>query len=180
MSDSKNVQLLKHLIGSPEMETIEFKMNNSDHSMIGQIISGLANSACLGDKDFGYLIYGVADNDRSIQGTSFKPSEVKVGNEEIINWIANRLSPKIDFRIKEIELDQKKLVVFEVPAATVQPVTFDRTAYIRIGSANRRLSDFPEKERLIWKSGDRYVFEKDIALEGVTGDQVLSLLDFST
>ena len=178
MATTSYENLIQNLIRSPEQEVVEFKHNNSNPEKLGSWISGLANSACLENKSFGYLIYGISDQ-RRILGTNLSPHEQKVGNEGVINWLTNSLSPRIDFRVKKLTMDGKNIVIFEVPAATVQPVKFKRVAYIRVGSSTRRLDDVPDKERQIWKNAERYIFEKSITLSGLNGDEVLSYLDFS-
>ncbi|MGP5514793.1 hypothetical protein [Psychrobacter alimentarius] len=40
-------------------------------------MSALANGACLADKKFGYLVFGVEDGTHNIMGTSFSPKTKK-------------------------------------------------------------------------------------------------------
>ncbi|WP_259459047.1 ATP-binding protein [Moraxella catarrhalis] len=60
-----------------------------------------------------------------------------------------------------------------------KPVRFDGTEFIRIGSNTKKLREFPEKERQLWRTLDRIPFEKQIALSLLEGEKVLQLLDFS-
>lgn len=169
--------LLKKLTSLPkENEWIEFKHNFHGEDEIGKRISAIANSACLDNRAFGYLIFGVEDDSHNIVGTTFKPTHSKVGNEELENWLIQRLSPRIDFRIYEFECDGKNVALFEIPAAENQPVCFTNVAYIRIGSITRKLSDFPNKERKIWNNV-KYNFETSIAIEGCNAADVIKLLD---
>jgi predicted HTH transcriptional regulator len=56
-----------------------------------------------------------------------------------------------------------------------KPVDFSHTAYIRVGSITRKLADFPEKERKIWrKSGKPY--ELEIAKDSLSAADVVRLL----
>ena len=61
----------------------------------------------------------------------------------------------------------------EIPAATTQPIEFDRTAYIRVGSATPRLSDYPERLQALWTKLQPYVWESRIAAQFMSGDDVL-------
>ena len=70
------------------------------------------------------------------------------------------------------------MVILEIQAAMHKPVRFDGTEYIRIGSYTKKLRDFSEKERELWRILDRVPFEKQIALKSVSGEKVLQLLDF--
>jgi predicted HTH transcriptional regulator len=89
------------------------------------------------------------------------------------------LNPRVDFRIYEFILENKKIVIFEIPPAINQPTKFNNIAYIRVGSATPKLSDYPEKERKIWNNINRKSFEKGIAKENVSVSEVLSLLDYA-
>lgn len=58
-----------------ETEWVEFKVNNENPSEIGEHLSALANAACLHDRDFGYLVFGVDDATHAVLGTAFKPKQ---------------------------------------------------------------------------------------------------------
>ena len=100
-----------------ETEWVEFKHNNEDPQMIGEYISALSNSAALNGKTNGYIIWGVDDTTHDILGTTFSPALSKKGNQELENWLLGNLEPKIDFRFYEIEIDNKKIVLFEIAPA---------------------------------------------------------------
>ena len=81
---------LRELLALPhETEWVEFKQNYTDEQEIGEYISALSNSAGLHQKEAGYLIWGVGDNGHHIVGTSFKPRQHKVGNQERAGWPYN-------------------------------------------------------------------------------------------
>lgn len=148
----KNIKkILQDLLNLPnETEWLEFKKNNYKPDLIGQYISALSNSAYIHQKDFGYLIFGIEDKTHNVVGTKFKPKKEKIGNEELENWLAIQLVPRIDFRIYEFEYNNLFIVMFEIDAAKDIPIKFKGVAYIRIGSIKKKLADFPEKERKIW------------------------------
>ncbi|HSW64830.1 MAG TPA: RNA-binding domain-containing protein [Dissulfurispiraceae bacterium] len=133
-----------------ETEWIEFKTSNFKPDEAGEYISALANSACLHDKPTGYLVFGIAGKSHAVVGTSFEPRIVKVGNEEIENWLAHLLSPRVDFRIHECDYAGRHVVVFKIDASHHIPVKFKGEAFIRVGSYKKKLKDYPEKERKIW------------------------------
>lgn len=169
--------LVKRLLSEPkENEWLEFKDSNHAPDTIGERISALANGAALTKNPYGYLIFGIDDETHTIVGTNFNPSQQKRGNEELEAWLAQRLSPRIDFRIFVGEIDGKKIAGFKIPAATGQPVNFAHQAYIRVGSTTRSLKDFPEKERVLWLRNDTS-FEAEIALSRVSAADVVALLD---
>jgi ATP-dependent DNA helicase RecG len=178
-SDDRLVDLLNELVALPkEVEWAEFKESNWDPHKTGEIISGLSNSANLHNKPFGYLVFGLNDSNHALVGTSFKPTQTKMGNEDIEHWWQQRLDPRINVYIHEFSVSGKEVVIFEVQAAIDRPVRFSHESYIRIGGINRNLRDFPEKEKIIWNNPLRKSFEKEVAMAGATEEQVLETLDY--
>lgn len=165
---------------SGEAEWLEFKHNNDTPDKIGETISAIANSVALAQKEQGWIIWGVEDKTRRIIGTAFQPRQRKVGNEELENWLATQLDPRIDVRIHELSIDDKRVVAFEVPAATYRPVAFKGHEYIRVGTYCKPLREHPDKERRLWKRFENRSFESAIAKEAISIGEVLSLLDYST
>ena len=162
-----------------ENEWVEFKTNNDDPKMIGSAISALANSAALLGKLSAYMIWGVEDVNHKIVGSTFQPSTAKHNQQELESWLLQKLEPKIDFHFWEFEYQGFALVLLEIQAAIHKPVRFDGTEYIRIGSYTKKLRDFSEKERELWRILDRVPFERQIALKSVSSERVLQLLEFT-
>lgn len=157
--------LLEELRALPkEREWVEFKENNYNPQLIGEYISALSNSACLENKDFGYLVFGIENETHQIVGTLFKPNIKKIGNQELENWLVTQLEPKIDVEIVESTINDKPVVVFQVAAALNRPISFKGIPYIRIGSYKKKLKDHPEKESKIWQKIKNIVFEKEYAI----------------
>lgn len=172
--------LLEELLKLPqENEWVEFKDSNSDPEMIGQRISALANSSLLINKPQAYIVWGIEDNTHQLIGTKFKPSVTKCKQQELESWLLQKLEPKIDFTFFEFDYQGKSLVVLEIQPATHKPVRFDGTEYLRIGSYTKKLQEFPEKERQLWRALEYIPFEKQLALKSIEGEKVLQLLDFS-
>ncbi len=171
--------LINELIKLPsETEWLEFKLNNDKPEKIGEYISGLSNSATLFGKSKAYVLWGIDDMTHAIIGTKFDPKKAKIGNEELENWLLQRTNPRINFHFSTTQLDTKTIVLLEIDAATKHPVQFQNQKYIRIGSCNRKLKDFPEKERDLWRILDKTPFERKIAKEKLSGSDVLHLLDY--
>jgi len=161
-----------------ETEWAEFKHNNAEPDEIGEYLSALANAAALTGKVHAWMLWGVNNDSHEIVGTTFNPVSAKVGNEELENWLLRHLSPKINFRFYTFLAEGKPVVLLEIGAAFRHPVQFKGVEYIRIGSYKKKLKDFPEKERELWRVFDKTPFEKEIAAEQVSSDEVLKLLDY--
>ena len=173
----KNV--LDELLSQPsETEWLEFKKTNISSEEIGEYLSALSNAALLHNKAAAYLVFGIEDLTHAIIGTSFRPRTSKVGNEDLENWLARLLSPRVDFKIEELEVDGKYVIMFIIDPAHSRPVAFKNTAFIRVGSYKKKLLDYPEKERKIWHKYQQMHFEDEIALSNCTDDDVLKLLDY--
>ncbi len=173
------IGLVRELCKLPaETEWVEFKKNKAQPEEIGEYLSALANSAALCGKAFAYLVWGVEDGTHSIVGTDFKPHAEKVGNEELENWLLRLLSPKIHFRFYTVEVDGRPVVLLEIGRAFRHPVRFKNQEFIRVGSYKKKLKDFPEKERELWRIFDQTPFESMIAASDQGSDDVLRLLDY--
>jgi ATP-dependent DNA helicase RecG len=177
MKESELSILLQRLLVLPkENEYLEFKENNYNPEEIGKRISALANGAALVGQQFGYLIFGIEDASHQVIGTKFKPSLEKIGNQELELWLSIMLSPRIDFRIFEFEYQNKNIALFHIPAANGQPILFQNSAYIRVGSITKLLRDFPEKERKLWQKPSSE-YELEFALQNISVGEVIALLD---
>jgi len=171
--------LVRELCALPrETEWVELKVNEAEPKSIGEYISALANAAALVGKAFAYMIWGVRDDDHAMVGTTFDPSAARVGNEELESWLLRLLEPKIDFRFSTVEVDGQHVVVLEIARAARHPVRFSGQEFVRVGSYKKKLKDFPEKERALWRIFDQTPFEDGVAEERATGDDVLRLLDY--
>jgi ATP-dependent DNA helicase RecG len=157
---------------------VEFKVSYAEPGEIGEYISALANSSALEGKAFAYLVWGIADGNHEIVGTEFRPAAIKVGNEELENWLLRLLEPKIDFRFLETEVDSRRVVLMEIARAFKHPVRFNGQEYIRVGSYKKKLKDYPEKERALWRIFDKTPFEAVVAAENLGADEVLKLLNY--
>ena len=173
------VSLLHELITLPrETEWVEFKVNNTNPTAIGEYISALANTAALVGQPTAYAVWGVRDENHEVVGTTFDPTSTKVGNEELENWLLRLLEPKIDFRLFTVLVGEQRVVLLEIPRALHQPVRFSGVEFVRVGSYKKKLKDLPERERALWRSFDRMSFEDEIAFERATDDDVLRLLEY--
>ncbi|MFO7727763.1 MAG: ATP-binding protein, partial [Desulfonatronovibrio sp.] len=141
----RNIALVHDLLSESDEHTcVEFKHNNNSKEMIGKLISALSNAARIEQQDFGYVLWGIEDDTKNIVGTSFSPETKTVGNQVFVMWLTQMLQPRLAFKFRKVKHPNVNLVLLEIPAAISTPVEFDKTAYVRIGSATPRLSEYPE------------------------------------
>jgi len=169
---------LNKLLKQPrETDWLEFKLNFHSFEEIGKDISAISNTACLRNRDNGYIVFGIEDNSLNVVGTSLTLDKKK-GNEQMEVWLAKMLSPSLDFEIHEFTHSNGcQIVMFDIPAASSSPIRFQNESYIRVGSSTRRLKDYGEKERKIWTNGQKKVFEKRPAMNNLGEQDIINLLD---
>lgn len=159
-----------------ETEWVEFKLN-PDWEALGKYISALANSAALLEKECSYIVYGVDDATHAVVGTSAHFSTAKHKNQEVESWLLQKLTPKTEFQPFEFETEAGvHVLLIQIPAATHVPVKFDGVEWVRVGSYTKRLQEFPEKERLLWRAFDKKPFEAHLAATMLSVTEVVDLL----
>ena len=179
LNSDRTLALIEDLLAtSNETACVEFKGSNSAPVVIGKYISALANAAALEEIHFGYLVWGVRDSDHWITGTGFDPDSVERNGQPLAFWLAQRLSPDVAFRFQTVQHPRGRLVLLTIPAATSSPVDFDRTAYLRIGSATPRLADYPDRQRALWRKLQPFLWETGIAADFLTEEEVLARIDY--
>ena len=177
MADSRLLALIDDLREAGEAATVEFKEDNTDARLVGRLVSAISNAARVQNVEFGYVVWGIRDGDGAVVGTGFEPSAAVRQRQSYEFWLAQRLNPSIAFAFKEASLDNRRIVLLEIPAATAAPVEFDGTAYIRIGSATPPLSDYPDRQQALWANLRPYTWERAVACQFVAGEDVVELLD---
>jgi predicted HTH transcriptional regulator len=171
------VALLRRILEQPfESEWLEFKLNNTDAQRIGETISACANGAMLAEKDKAFIVWGVDNDTKEVVGTNFKLLQLKKGGENLVNWLSNMITPKVQMEFLDFEYEGKTVSVMVLEPAYDRPVSFQGAGYIRIGENVRSLKDYPDRERTLWLSTGRRRFEDAVAISHQTPEQVLVAL----
>lgn len=157
MNNTQYFELLKEQIAAikKEVRYLEFKSNYQDAERLGRYISAISNGACLENQEYGYLYFGVEDETLNLIGTTFDPSRIKArGNQNLEIYLRQYISPRINFIIKEFynNDDNKRFVVFIIPAAQGEPTCFQNNPYIRVDSSVTDLRPYSEWMRAIYNS----------------------------
>jgi ATP-dependent DNA helicase RecG len=85
---------------------------------------------------------------------------------------------KLIFSFFEFLVDDIPIALLEIQSAFRHPVRFKDQEFIRIGSYKKKLKEYPEKERELWRIFDNKPFEDLIAAENASANDVISLLDY--
>lgn len=179
MSDQETLELIYSLAGFPnETEWIEFKEGNSEPMRIARDISALANSAAFLGREYAYKIWGLEDDSHRLVGTTFDHLSKKgKGNQALPIWLRNVLSRNANYEFLPLVHDGKHFVVLRICAASMQPVYYDKDAYIREGSSSTRLEPGSAKEAELWRRLQREGYELRIARDSLDSATVAQVLD---
>lgn len=151
-NDADILSTLEKLIDNWENEIVEFKEANNDYDRdkIGMYFSAISNEANLKGLQFGWLVFGVRNNDRKIIGSNYRDT---IGLETLKQEIANNTTGGISFiEIYEVypvvDGEKKRVVMFQIPAAaTAIPTGWKDHYYGRNGESLGALS-IEEQDRI--------------------------------
>ena len=136
-SDHDVLELIACIEKPYESEVIELKEAKSDFSFkdLGKYFSALSNEAILRGKQDAWLIFGM-DDDKVACGTSYRegnPANLRSLKKEIADRANNRLTLR---EIHELRIDGKRVLAFQIPAATPgMPTAFNNAAWAREGES---------------------------------------------
>lgn len=119
-----------------ENEVVEFKeaKNSYDFSKLGKYFSALSNEANLKRQPSAWLVFGV-NKHHQVVGSNFRCQRKDLDSlkEEIANKTTNRIT---FIEIYEVQHDQSRVVLFEIPAAPKGlPIAFEGHYFGRDGEA---------------------------------------------
>lgn len=178
----KNAIALFERLSSEQAEYawLEFKENNKDPELVGKLISSCANGAILAGREKAFIVYGINDKTKEKVGTTEKLSDKKVSSENFIQWLSNRIEPRLLIEYEDFEYDGKLFSIIAIEPTYDRPVRFHGVEYIRVGENIRKLSDFPDHERSLWLATGRHKFENAIAETNCAYDDIFRKLDVNT
>ncbi len=181
LTDELLNDLLSKLIrGGREREWVEFKIDYVDDTDIGEYLSAMSNAAKYEREQFGYLVCGVSD-DGTIVGTNIRPSQMKVGNQELKMWLSQNFNPPFPvFDIFEFRADSGLLItIFRIPPVLIGPLKFKNEGYTRIGTCKTSLRGKLEYEKRLWEDSPEMSFERGLANTGLKPSDVKGLLELT-
>lgn len=133
--------LLDELIATWENEVIEFKQagNDYDTDKIGEYFSALSNEANLRGVDRAWLVFGVNNKTRTVNGTDYRSQPERL--QSLKNQIADDTEPSITLRnIHVLQHAGGRVVMMEVPSAPRgMPIAWKGHYYARAGESRTSL-----------------------------------------
>lgn len=136
---------------SEETGTVEFKSNWDCPRDIGEYICALGNTARLDNKDRAWMLWGVENGTHRITGTAFDPFSAKgEGNQSLIMWLMQKISPKPDFQFHRLEHPQGPVIMLEIHSPRIAPWAFQGERFIRIDSHKTKLAGNLAMEARLW------------------------------
>ena len=118
MEDSVFTTVLDELLAyGKECEWIEFKKNFHSADEIGADISAISNSITRTQIAFGYLVFGIEDETNAVIGCNFDIKTKKVKNDDLLNYLMQRLFPRINVIAETFLYRGKRISIFRIPPA---------------------------------------------------------------
>ena len=178
-TEQEIVDILKGLLAKPaETEIVEFKQaqNSFSDNELGEYFSALSNEANLKGEAYAWLVFGVDNKTHELTNTQYKPSRPAL--DEMKKKIGDQTTNRITFEeIHDINYQGKRVILFQIPAAPQGiPIAYKGHYYGRDGESLVALN-LQEIEKI---RAQRVLdcFEKRPAKSGLTGSEVLSLLNY--
>lgn len=127
--------ILNELLKNPENECVEFKRaeNDFDIDKLGKYFSAISNEATLKNKQYGWIIFGIDDKTHEFTNTRYHYDN---NFNTVKKQIADNTTDNVTFiEIYNLEIDSKRIIMFQVPAASGTPVNWKGFAYGRNGES---------------------------------------------
>jgi len=127
--------ILDELLKNEENECVEFKRAESDFDIdkLGKYFSAISNETTLKNKQYGWIVFGIDDKTHNLINTHYR-------YDNNFNRVKKEISDNTTGNITFIEVyvllvDEKRVVMFQVPAATGMPVSWKGIPYGRNGES---------------------------------------------
>ena len=178
-TEQELVDILKGLLAKPaETEIVEFKQaqNSFSDNELGEYFSALSNEANLKGEAYAWLVFGVDNKTHELTNTQYKPSRPAL--DEMKKKIGDQTTNRITFEeIHDINYQGKRVILFQIPAAPQGiPIAYKGHYYGRDGESLVALN--LQEIEMIRAQRVLDCFEKRPAKRGLTGSEVLNLLNY--
>ncbi len=128
-------KILDELLLNTENECVEFKKaeNNFDIDILGKYFSALGNEATLKNKQYSWIVFGIDDKTHKLTNTNFYSDN---NFNKVKKQITDNTTDNIGFiEIYEFMRNGKRVIMFQVPAASGTPINWKGFPYSRNGES---------------------------------------------
>ena len=128
-------KILDELLLNTENECVEFKKaeNNFDIDILGKYFSALGNEATLKNKQYSWIVFGIDDKTHKLTNTNFYSDN---NFNKVKKQITDNTTDNIGFiEIYEFMRNGKRVIMFQVPAASGTPINWKGFPYGRNGES---------------------------------------------
>lgn len=161
-NDIELIEILNNLMDHSETEIVEFKeaKMSFDIKELGQYFSAISNEANLKNKQYGWIVFGVADKSHQFVNTNYCNSEKSLN--EVKRKIYESTNDMSFIEIYPLIIEEKRILMFQVPAASAIPTEWKKVAYSRNGESLSVLNDNKRQQISYNSSNDwsRQIIEK--------------------
>lgn len=134
-SENELKSILNELLKNDENECVELKSaaNDFDIDKLGKYFSAIGNEATLKSKQYGWIIFGIDDKTHTYTNTNYR-------NDNNFNSVKKQISDNTTDNISFIEIyqfnvDNNRVIMFQVPAASGTPINWKGFPYGRNGES---------------------------------------------
>ncbi len=134
-NDEELNKILDELLLNSENECVEFKSAKTgfDVDVLGKYFSALGNEANLRNKQYSWIVFGVDDKTHQLVNTNFyKDSNFNKLKKQIYDHTTDNIG---FIEIYELLKDNKRVIMFQVPAASGTPINWKGFPYGRNGES---------------------------------------------
>lgn len=134
-TEEELTKILKELVSQSENECVEFKKakNNFDIDTLGKYFSALSNEATLKNRQYSWIVFGVDDKTHELINTNYCNDN---NFNSIKKQITDHTTDNIGFiEIYEFKMNNKRVIMFQVPAASGIPISWKGYPYGRSGES---------------------------------------------
>ena len=139
-TEEELISILEELINNYETECVEFKKaeTNFDIDKLGKYFSAMGNEATLRNRQYSWIVFGIDDKTHEFTNTRYCPSN---NFNRVKIQIAEKTTDNISFiEIYPLIVNNKRVIMFQVPAAVGVPISWKGFAYGRVGESLKPLS----------------------------------------
>ncbi len=128
-------EILSELLKNFENECVEFKKakNDFDIDKLGKYFSAISNEATLKNKQYGWIVFGVDDKTHAIINTKY---HLDNNFNSVKKQVSDNTTDNITFiEIYNLIIDEKRVIMFQIPAASGTPTNWKGFPYGRSGES---------------------------------------------